>query len=169
MADPITLALVSASGTLISGFAAKQAGNFQAKVAAMNANIANQNAERAIFTGQVEQQQQDLEAAALLDEQLSAQSGSGLSVGSRSSANTRKSTQILSRKDAETIRRNAEIEAYNFRTDAANFNAKGKLAKMEGKAALISSIFDAGSSLIGSAKSTGKTFRRPAGGFGRAP
>lgn len=142
--------LVGAAGTIFSGISAMQQANYQAKVAAMNQQIANDNAKRAIEVGQINQQGQDTQTAAMLGEQEAVQGASGLSLTGKSQILTRKAARELGRLDALNVRQAAEIESYNYKTQAMNFGAQAAAAKMQGQGALLSSFFGAGSSLMSS-------------------
>ena len=56
------------------------------------------------------------------------------------------------RLDALNIRQAGEIEAYNYKAEAAGLRAKGKGAMMEGVGSALGSFMSAGGSLIGGAK-----------------
>lgn len=153
-AAAIGLSVASAAFKGISGY---QMGSYQAQVAEMNKKIAEENARRAIERSQVEQQSQDALTLAMLGEQEAVQSASGLSVNSKSFKDTRRAARILGRMDALNVRQAGEIEAYNYRTDAANFGAQSGIHRAEGRNALLSSFLDVGKSLVGGAKTTGNT------------
>lgn len=148
---PILGTAFSVAGSLVSGFSAMSAANYQAKVAAMNAQIAEDNAKRAVTRSAVEAQDQDALTRAMLGEQEAIQSASGVSLASRSSVLTRKAAAELGRRDALNVRQAGELEAYGYRTDAMNMRAQGALAKMEGRNALLGSFLGAGASLVGGA------------------
>lgn len=141
------------ASTLFQGFTAYQSASYQAAVAEMNAEIANENAKRALERSQVEQQDQDAITLAMLGEQQAGQAASGLAFGSRSFRLQRKSAQELGRKDALNIRQAGEIEAYNYRTDAANYQAQAGIAKASGVNSLLGSfLYGAGSLVSGATK-----------------
>lgn len=146
--------LISAGGTIISGITALAAGNYQKQVADMNADIAKQNAARAEDRGQIVQQETDNRTAAFLGQQEAAQSASGISLGSRSAIATRKTARELGRLDSLNVRQGADIEAYNYKVDAANQQAQGQMAQQSGVGTLIGSFFKAGGSLVGGSSST---------------
>lgn len=144
-------ALVGAGGTVLSGMAAKQAGDYQNKVAQMNAQIAEDNAKRALERSQIEQQDQDMLTRAQLGQQEALQAASGVTLSAGSQMLTRKAAAQLGRRDSLNIRQGGEIEAYNYKTQAVNQRAEGALAKSRGQGALIGSYFSAGGSLLSNA------------------
>jgi hypothetical protein len=145
-------------GPLISGVMGFAQASYQAKIADMNADIAKDNAGRAVFRSQVEQQDQDVQTAQMLGTQEAAQSASGISLNSESSRRIRKASRMLGRKDALNVRQAGEIEKYNYLVEAANQTAQGQMAKLGGIGSLLSGFIGAGSSLLGSASSTTSSF-----------
>jgi len=156
--------LLSAGGAILGGISALAAGNYQKQVADMNADIANQNARRAEQKGQIDQQMQDERAAGAIGEQVAAQSATGISLTSRSAIASRKSSRELARLDALNIRQGADIEAYNYKVDAANQRAQGTLAQSAGINGFLGSFFKAGGSLVGGSSSVSDPSRYTAGG-----
>lgn len=158
-ATPLATAgtLLAAAGSIYSGYSAMQQANTQAKFDQYNAAIADQNATRAIEVAQINQQTSDNEAAALIGEQLAAQSASGLTLNSRSAILARKGQAELNRKDALNIRQAGELQRFNYESEAASLRAQAKASRASGRSAFIASLFNAGGTLIGSAKPTAKT------------
>lgn len=151
--DPVTLAIASTAtsliGTAFSTIGQRNAASAQAAIAQQNAKIAEENARRARFRSQVEAQDQDFSAAAQLGELAAAQSASGLSFGSRSFLQRRKSARELARKDALNIRQAGELEAFGFeieRRDALFERSQAKAAKSN---ALTSGLLEGAVTLIG--------------------
>ena len=143
--------LLGAGGSIISGIAANNAGKYQQAIAMQNAQIAEENSRRAIERGQVEQQDQDMQTRAELATQEAMQAGSGLNISGGSQMLTRKSAAELGRRDALNVRQKAEIDSYNFKTQAASAVAEGRMARAKGRNALTAGYINAGSSLINTA------------------
>lgn len=144
---------LSVFGAIQQGKAADAAAQYQANVATVNAGIAEKNANRSIDSASEEQRQQDMSANALFGTQEARQGASGLSVNSGSALATRRSARQLSRLDALNIRQQGDVQAYGYRTDAANQHSQAEFSKMQGKNALTSSYLDAATSLVGGASS----------------
>lgn len=149
--------LASAGGALLGGMAAKNAGDYQAQVARMNAQIAEDNAQRALERSQIEQQDQDTLTRAQIGTQEALQGASGLSITGGSQILTRKSAAMLGRRDALNVRQGGELEAYGYKTQAANSEAQARQAKAAGQSALLGSYFSAGGSLLSSAAKFGQS------------
>lgn len=144
---------LSIFGAIQQGKAEAASQEYQANVAQANANIADKNAERTQQSAAEEQYQQDQSATALFGEQEAAQGASGLSLKSKSFISTRRSARQLSRLDALNIRQQGDVQAFGYRTDAANQVSSSEMHKAAGKNALTASYLNAGSSLIGGASS----------------
>lgn len=142
---------VSAASAVFQGISGYQQASYQAKVAEMNQEIANDNAKRALERVQVEQQDQDAITLAMLGEQEAQQAASGLSFGSGSFRLARKSAQELGRKDALNIRQAGELEAHDYRTQAANFGAQAGLAKASATNSLLGGFLGGVTSLVSGA------------------
>lgn len=159
--------IASVAGSIITGVAGYQqakasqkAEEYQAEIQRMNADIARKNASRAIATSQIQQEDQDRAARAVLGEQVAEQAASGLSLGGRTQIATRRSARELARRDALNIRYAGEIEKYNFLQEASNQEAGRQLSLMSadsyGKSAglsLLSGFVGGVGSLVGGAQS----------------
>lgn len=149
--------VAAAGGALVTGVASSNAAKYQNQVAQMNAQIAKDNAARALERSQIEQQDQDMLTRAQLATQEALQGASGLSLEGGSQMLTRKSAAQLGRRDALNIRQAGEMEAYGYKTQAANMEAEGRLAQAKGQSALLGSYFSAAGSLASSASQFGQS------------
>ena len=147
-------------GTGISTIAGIQQAKFQAQIAKRSAEISELNAERAVERSQIEAQDQDRLAAAVIGDVISKQAGSGLSLRSGSFTKKRASLRQLARLDTLRIRQAGDIEAFNFLQEAAGFKAEAKAFKRKAKFTAIAGVLQgvstiAGSSLISGALTKG--------------
>lgn len=152
------MAIVGALGSIISGVMSFAQASYQAKVAEMNADIARDNASRAIERSQVQELEQDDQTRAMLGAQEAAQSASGIDLNSESSRRIRKASRILGRKDTLNVRQDAEIEKYNYLVEAENQSSAAKMARIGGMSSLLSGFVSAGGSLIGRSSSSASSF-----------
>lgn len=148
MTDPVTM--IAMAGSVLGGLANFSAGQFRARIATMNREVALENADRAIARSQVEQMDQDTQTAALIGEQEALQGASGLSLTSRSHIRTRASARTLGRVDALNVRQAGEIESYNYQVDAENFRAEASASQSEALFGLVEGFLGAGSAFAGS-------------------
>ena len=154
---------MAAVGAIVGGVTGMIQASYQAKVAKMNASIAADNAVRALERGSVEGEDNDFQTRALLGEQEVAQAASGVSLSGKSQILTRESARRLGRRDTLNILQDASVEAYNYRTQEANFKAEAQAAKISGISGLVGSVFSAASSipssLAGGASSTASPYK----------
>ena len=155
MAELTLATILQGVGALVTGVATFSAAANNAAIQEMNAEIANDNAKRAIDRSAVEQQESDFRTRAMLGEQLAQQSASGVDIGVGSPKYTRIAARELGRLDALNIRQAGELEAYNYRTQATNFQANAAGMRAEGAFGLLSSFLNAGS-VITNAKPTAR-------------
>ena len=158
MADFGISTILTALGSVVSGVSALAAGAAQANMAKFNAQVAEDNAVRAQDRAQIEAQQQDDLTRGMIGSQEAAQSASGLSLSSKSSVLTRKSALKLGRLDTLNVRQAGDIEAYNYKVDAAGQRMSASAAMASGVGNALGSFLGAGSSLIGKSQSVKKSF-----------
>jgi len=149
--------LLSTVGTVLGGIAESQSASFQAAIANQSAQIASDNAEKAIVKAEQDQKDQDIENAALIAEQTALQGGTGIVSEFGSFSLARKSAKKLARKDAKNIRDFGKQTSENFRQDEANQRNTATLAKRRSKSALVSTFFSATKSILGGSKSSGNS------------
>lgn len=148
-------AIFGAVSAIAGGFMQMQQAQYQAEIAKMNEKIAKENAKRAIDRSQIEQEENDRQTRVILGEQEAAQAASGLSLTGKTQIRTRRAARQLGRVDALNIRQAGELEAYNYRVDAANFAAAAAAKKMEAQHSLLGGFLSAAGSLVGGADSLG--------------
>ena len=163
MAETLLVVGLGASllGTGISTIAGIQQAKFQAQIAKRSAEISRLNAERAVERSQIEAQDQDRLAAAVIGDVISnEQAGSGLSLRSGSFTKKRASLRQLARLDTLRIRQAGDIEAFNFLQEAATGRAEAKAFKRKAKFTAIAGVLKGistigGSSLVSGAATSG--------------
>lgn len=149
---------LQAAGSILSGVAGLATGIYQNNVAKMNAQIAEDNAKKAVDRANLNAQDQDNLTRAALGDQLEVQSASGLSLNSKSQVLTRKAAKRLGAQDAMNVRQGGDAEAANYNQQAANFRADGKAALFSGGVGLLSSFIDAGTVIGRSRNSASNRF-----------
>lgn len=158
---PTILGVVSTglafAGVVASTSAATQQANFQAQVAERNAKVQEDNAVRAQYNAQVQQQESDRVARGLIGEQIAAQSASGLKIGGRSQMLTRKSAKQLARLDSLNIRQAGDVEAYNYRVGAEDAAMAAGFARQSASNALTEGFLTGVGTLVGGASNFLKT------------
>lgn len=144
---------VAIAGIVQSTSANIQSANYQAMVAERNAKTMEDNAVRAQYAAQVQQQEIDRESRGLIGAQIAQQSASGLKIGGRSQMLTRKSARELARQDAMNIRQAGDLEAYNFRIGAEDAATAAGFARQSAGNALTEGFLSGAGTLVGGASS----------------
>lgn len=151
-ATAIGLGTALSVGSAVVGAVGTFAQNkFNSQVAANNAQIADRNAERAIFESQVEAQESDIAARGELGFILAQAGASGLDASTGSIATRRKSLQQLAAKDRGLIRSQGDVSAAGSRQQAADFRTSGSQSRRAGAFGLIGGTIDIGTSLVSGA------------------
>ena len=143
--------IIGAAGQVIQGISASRAANYRARVAQMNQQIAQDNARRERFAGQIAAQDADFEARQLIDQLIAQQGASGITIGLGSAGMVLESTRRTARLNAKRIQQQAELKARDSEIDALQFGAQAGLAKSEARGALTSGIVGGLSSVLGGA------------------
>lgn len=144
-------AVITAGAAIYQGIAQKQALEYQSQVAANNAITAQRQAQYAIEAGREKSQQESLKQAAIGGEIKAAQGASGVDVNTGSNVAVQKSHRMLGALDTETTMNNAELTAYGYRTQAANFQAQSGLYAYEAPQAEIGADIGAAGTVAGAA------------------
>lgn len=149
----VASAVVGGVSALEQGAAQQNMLNYQAEVANNNAIIANQNAEHAIQAGQEQAAAKSRQVAAQVGAIKTAQAANNVDVNTGSAADVQASQRETGKLDTETILNNADLTAYGYRANAANFKAQAGLDQTAGSQAMIGGILKGTGSVIGSAQS----------------
>ncbi|EGP43107.1 hypothetical protein AXXA_27965 [Achromobacter insuavis AXX-A] len=146
--------MLAAAGASAAGSAnsakAQQAGlNYQADVAANNAQVAEWQAQDAIRQGQDQEQQSRLQYASTKSSQRAALAANGVALDEGSAVDILTSTDYANEMDTSTIRANAARNAWGYRTQGANY--RDNATALKAGAGALNSGSAAGLSLLGSA------------------
>jgi hypothetical protein len=152
MADFGLSTIIPLLGSVVSGVGTFMAGQAQANINEFNANVADDNAKRAIERAQIEQQDQDLQTRALVGEQLAQQSASGVDVGVGSTKYSRMAARELGRRDALNIRQAGELESADYKNQATSSRMQASATRTGAAFGLLGSFLDAGSVITKSKK-----------------
>lgn len=100
--------------------AQQQAYQYQAAVARNNQQIAEWQAQSALQAGAYQVQRQQLNTAQLMGTQRASLAARGIAIDQGSALNILLDTDFMGRLDAQTIKSNAEKEAWGYRVQAQN-------------------------------------------------
>lgn len=166
MADPFTAgaaiigggssilsAILGVKGASESGAAARGQALYQAGVAIKNAQIAEQNSEYALNSGEQNAMRAGMKGAQQAGAIKAAQATSNLDVNSGSAKSVQESQKLVTQMDMNTIRSNAAKTAYDYRVQAGSLRDQAGLYLIAGANAEAASKINADASIIGAAGS----------------
>lgn len=152
--------LVGAFSAFMGGEAQQQMYNYQAGVAKLNAQIAQQNATYAIKVGELQAMQTGLQGAQRLGQIKASEAASGLDVNTGSARDVQTSQRKVLGQDVAAIRSNAAKTAYNYEVEGVQYSSQAELDTLAGKNARTAGMIGAASSILGSASSVGQEWMR---------
>jgi hypothetical protein len=159
MAAPVALGM-AAAGSIVSAYGNYEAGqagaaqaNYKSGVALMNQQIAQQNANYALYAGEVQAQQQGMKVRSQIAETRAEQGAGGLDVGSGSNVAVRTSEYNIGQQDISMIRSNAAKRAYGYEVEGVQYGAESTLDQYAAKQSKTAGTIAAIGSLLGGASS----------------
>lgn len=147
---------VSAIGSVVGGLQAASMARYQAKIADRNAAL---EAEAAHETSRetIEQARlQHRKIGQVQGAQIATQAANGVDVNFGSARQVQTDTEMLGREDVDRIYRAGYQKVRGFDINAANSRAQAAASRADAKGAIVGSIFDATSSLLGGAQQYSK-------------
>lgn len=164
MADPFTIAAigtaatvagggVAAFGQLAGGDAKAAEFKYKAGVARLNAQIAKQNSEYALESGEKNAARKGLETMFVLGRQTVAQAANGFDVNSGTNVEVRESTQRLGYMDQGVIREEAGRKAYGYRIKGVQEESEAQANEYAAENAKSAAKIQALSTILGTAGS----------------
>jgi hypothetical protein len=162
MAAPVAAVGIGAAiaGSAVSAFGAYQQGqagaaeyNYKAGIAAVNQQIAEQNANYATYAGEVQAQQQGIKTSQEIATTKAEQGAGGLDVSSGSNVRVRQAEYDVGQENIGLIRSNAAKRAYGYEVEAYQYGAQVSLDKYAASESKIAGTTAAIGSLLGGASS----------------
>lgn len=141
--------VLGAAGQMQQAQATASANRYQAKVAEMNATLADRRAKDAIERGANEEQRKRQQVAQLSGQQRAAMAANGVDLNFGSPLNTLVDTAVLGELDALTIRTNANRQAYDFKVDAVNKRASAEMSRLSADSAETGGWLNAAGTILG--------------------
>lgn len=164
MADPATLAavgagsaglgsLIGAGGSLMSGQSQAEMFNYQAAVARLNQQIANQNAQYAVQAGQTQAAESGMQTRGLIGQTIARQGASNIAVGGGSSTAVVASERAIGNINTANILNNAARVAYGYETSGLEAGLQAQVESAAAQQAPTAGAIGALSSLVSGAGS----------------
>jgi hypothetical protein len=149
VALPIAAAAMSAVGSLTSGMAGLQQGNYEARVANANAALDAGRAQDSLATAATENRDFYRQLSAVKGQQIASLAANGVDLSFGTPALLQEDTANKGSEDAATLHHNQLERVKGFDVAAVNDREQAAAAQMKGRSAMVNSVFQAGSSLMG--------------------
>ena len=120
------------AGTAVSAYSQYSAGQSQRALANKQAQIGEAQANDALARGVEAERRHRLQTRGLIGAQRASLAAQGVDVNDGSALDVQTSAATMGEMDAQTIRRNSQLEAWGFRAGAANTRASGQIAARAG-------------------------------------
>lgn len=158
---------LSLGSAVVGAVGARQEAQYRAAVASRQAILDQQNAQLVREAGKQDAMQQDLEAAAIMAEELATMGSRGFRTTSPSYIRRRDSQRALARRDRLRLIQDSENQARSAENRASSSRAEAAQARRAGSFALIEGGLNIGSSLIGGARLAGELAARRTTNYAR--
>lgn len=139
---------VGAVGQIQAGKAARAQGEYENRIAQVNAKLATNQAKDAQERGKDEAVKLQRQQALLKGRQIAAQAASGVDVSFGTPVDVQADTAMIGAEDLGAHYKNIFNEMRGYDINAANYKSQGKAAQMRGKAAQKQSLFAAGGTIL---------------------
>lgn len=145
-------AAVSVAGTVAGGIAKSNQSDYQAKVADLNAQIENQNADYAEQAGTIQQYNKSMENRGAAGRLKANQAAAGIDVNSGSALAVQQSQRETGLQDVATIGSNTARTVYGYRNQAVAQIAQSGLEQQEADTAIPGAALGAAGGFLGSSE-----------------
>ena len=144
-------ALIAAAGTAVAVQSARSAAASRKALAERAAEIAKQNADRAVFRSTVKAQDEDRLSKILAAQNEADRAATGLSLRSGSFTLARNAENQIASLNRRRIIQGGQVEAANFLNQEAGFDAAAKQADREGRDIAVGGGLSIAGGLVGAA------------------
>jgi len=143
--------VVSAAGTIYGGLAANAQAQYQAKVAEQNAAMEREAAQQEQQNTRDAALKHYREVAQLKGQQAVGAAANGVVGDFGTAADTLGDTEMLSREDTKRIYDQGNQRVRGHDIGASNYEGEANAQRAKGSAAIVGSLFSAGSTVLGGA------------------
>lgn len=144
---------ISAGGNIMKGISERNMYEYQAGIAQINAKIARRNADMSYATGDKQAEKYGIKAGQQMGMIKAAQAASGLDIESGSNKQVQDSQAKVARTDMNQIYQNAAKVAYDYQTQAWQYDQEAKMKKKAGQNSMIAGVINAAGSIVGTSGS----------------
>jgi hypothetical protein len=139
---------MAAAGTLIGGVQSLMQGNYQSAVGKQNASLEYEAARESDAQGRRDAASFYRQASHAEGDEIAAMAANGIEVGTGTALRIQQDTAAAVSEDASNLYHNTYERTRGNLINASNFISQARAAKAQGRSAAISSVFQAGSSLM---------------------
>jgi hypothetical protein len=143
-------------GQVLNFFAQRSAGNAAKEAGEFNAKVAEMQAVDALARGAEDEERFRMVVKGLIGSQRAGFAGQNVDVGIGSPVDVVADTAYLGELDALTIRNNAAREAWGYNIEAENFRRFGANAQRQSRFAQAGAAFGIGTSILGAFQAFGQ-------------
>ncbi len=155
---PFLAVAATAGGSLLSGITSAQSAGYQASVARQNAQIEQQNAQRAAQATSQQTETAGLKARQQDAGVKAAAAANGVDVGSGSAVDVQKSQHELGSLDVSNTAERGALQTYGYETQATSDQAQANLDQSQVVPDLLGGALKAGGSVLSGAPNLPSTF-----------
>lgn len=151
MCLPLAVAagIVSAAGSLTSGIQGMVQANYEARVNKENARLSEEQARDSIDRGRDEARSFYRQVGQVKGQEVASMAANGIDTGFGTALTVQQDTAAGADEDASNLYHNINERTRGFDINARNYREEAAAAKARGRTAMVNSVFQAGSSLMG--------------------
>lgn len=146
---PVIAGALAATGSVMQGVQGMMAATYESDVAKRNASLEVDRARDSIERGRLEGRDFYRNLGQIKGQQTAALAANGLDLGFGTALTVQQDTAAGGKEDVTNLYRNQLERTRGFEINASNYRAEAAAARQRGRAALVNSFFQAGSSLMG--------------------
>lgn len=139
-----TAGVMMIGGSLLTAQGQAAAGKANKQIADYNAQVAELQAEQALKRGREDESRLRLQTRQTAGSQRAALAAMGIDVDDGTAGQIQDDTTYFGELDALTIRNNAALEAWGYRTQATDYRMQGDLAAAHGRSQALGTILTGG-------------------------
>jgi hypothetical protein len=151
----IASGVLQGAGQLAGGIQVNNQSKYDSKVAKQNAALEVESAHTSYEAGKDERRDFWRKVGQTRGEQIASMAANGIDIGYGTAARIQDDTEMMAGEDAKNLYRNIEERTRGHYINSSNYLQEAKAARARGKAALIGSVIQAGSSILGGVSQAG--------------
>lgn len=160
MCEPVSLTMaataIAAAGTMVSAVGQSQQARYQAGIADQNVKLANGQARDSIDNTNIEAQRRYREQSRLQGQQTASMAANGVDLSFGSAADVAKDTTMIGAEDVSQIYKAGNERTKGYEINAFNYRSQAAASRSQAKGAIISGVLSTASTVLGGASQVSK-------------